>query len=202
LLNGQPLLYWTIKAGLGSRYIDSLVLSTDDINIARIGKETGAEIPFMRPSYLAKDSTPGIDPILHCLEKCAGFDIVIVLQPTSPFRNSKDIDASLELLVERKADSCFSIVESKAHPNWMKKITKQGFLESYEKEEIITRRQELPPIYQLNGAIYTAMTKKLLIEKSFHLPNSVGYIMPKQRSIDIDSELDFTICEALFHKIK
>lgn len=121
VLGDKPLICWTIDSGLASRFIDRLVVSTDDPEIANISRKANAEVPFLRPRNLAKDDTPGIAPILHSMERCRGFDIIVVLQPTSPFRDARNIDEALELMIYREADSCFSLVKSKIHPNWMKK---------------------------------------------------------------------------------
>jgi N-acylneuraminate cytidylyltransferase len=197
LLAGRPLIAWTIDAALRTVELDRIVVSTDSDEIANVARDCGAEVPFMRPIDLARDETPGIAPILHAVERVPGYDIVVALQPTSPLRESGDISRALKVCRDKNATSCISVCETREHPNWMKTLDPDGTLRSYDGESLITRRQDLPPVYRLNGAIYLAHTQPLLDSLSFYTRRTVGYVMPYVRSWDIDTDVDFEICEQL-----
>lgn len=199
LLGGKPLIAWTIEEAKRSKYIDRLILSSEDEEIIQIAKEYGCDVPFVRPKELAQDITPGINPILHALEEVRGYDYVVLLQPTSPFRTVNDIDGCIEKLIECNTYACVSVTESEVSPYWMYNINENGRIESFVKEEgLIPRRQELPSIYKLNGAVYVAQTDWLKKQQSFlEEGTTVAYIMPKSRSYDIDTEMDFSWCEWL-----
>lgn len=200
-INGRPLISYTIKEAINSKYIDKLIVSTEDKNIAEISRKYGAEVPFLRPRELALDETPGIDPILHavkCLkDKGCNFDYVMCLQCTSPFRKYYQIDESIKSLYDEDADSIVSVCESEITPYWMKKI-KAGKLKNFMDESIFyARRQDIPKTYRLNGAIYLAKTGILLDIKNWYTENTLPYIMDNTSSIDIDNMLDFKFAEFL-----
>jgi len=199
-LCGRPLIAWTIEAALGSGYIDRVVVSTEDEEIAAIACNCGAEVPFLRPAELARDDTPGIEVVLHTLRQLAQrFDRVIVLQPTSPLRTATDIDRALRKQAEAKAPFCVSVTRPKHHPCWSLRADSEGFLRPL-LPELPNRRQDLPPVYALNGAIYIAETQALIRQRSFLGEPLLGYEMPPERSLDIDTELDFAIAELLMMK--
>lgn len=200
-INGRPLISYTIEESINSKYIDKLIVSTEDKGIAEISKKYGAEIPFLRPRKLALDETPGIDPILHavkCLaDKDCNFDYVMCLQCTSPFRKYYQIDEAIKNLYDKDADSIVSVRESEITPYWMKKI-KDGKLKNFMDESIFyARRQDIPKTYRLNGAIYLAKTGILLDIKNWYTENTLPYIMDEISSIDIDNMLDFKFAEFL-----
>jgi N-acylneuraminate cytidylyltransferase/CMP-N,N'-diacetyllegionaminic acid synthase len=198
-LKEKPLIAWTIKESLKSKYIDKLVVSTEDKEIAEISKKYGAEIPFLRPAGLALDSTPGIDPILHAIKwfknRNCNFDYVMCLQCTSPFRTYAQIDEAIENLFRKDADSIVSVCKSEITPYWMKKI-ENGKLKDFLDEDVFyARRQDAPKAYRLNGAIYMAKTQLLLNIKNWYTENTMPYVMDEISSIDIDNILDFKFAE-------
>lgn len=200
-LNCKPLISYAIEEAKKSRYIDKLIVSTEDGKIAALSKEFGAEVPFLRPSELALDSTPGIDPLLHAVnwfrDKGCNFDYIMCLQCTSPFRKYFQIDEAVEILIEKNADSIISVCESKITPYWMKKI-EDGKLKDFLDDHIFyARRQDTPKTYRLNGAIYMAKIKILLDSKNWHTENTIPYIMDDISSMDIDNMLDFKFAEFL-----
>lgn len=198
-LAGKPLIAWTIEAGKQSTFIDRLILTSEDPEIIEVAKQFGCEVPFVRPMALAADSTPGIDPILHALEQCKGYDYVVLLQPTSPLRTAADIDAAIELMLEKNADFCVSVTEPEASPYWMYNLDDEGKLKPLlEQEKFAVRRQDLPKAFALNGAVYIARTDKLKETKSFLTDKTVAYVMPRERSFDIDTEIDFQLCTYFF----
>lgn len=196
-LAGKPLIGWTIDEARKSQYIDRLVLSSDDQEIQEVAIKYGCEVPFNRPSELAQDDTPGVLPVLHAVRKLQGYDYVILLQPTSPLRTVEDIDGCLELCLRHLAPSCVSITAPDKSPFWMFSLNDEKQLVPFLDKTIALRRQELRDIFALNGAVYVIETNHLLATERFIDEKSIGYTMPRERSIDIDTALDFRICEAI-----
>ena len=198
----KPLIAYTIESAKNSKYLDRIIVSTDDDEISSVSKSYGAEVPFIRPIELAQDDTPGIEPILHCLnwlliEQDYVPDYVCVLQCTSPLRNNHQIDEAIEEIFEKNADSIISVYESDKSPYWMKKI-ENGKLKSFlYKNKDYTRRQDIPKTYMLNGAIYICKTKLLIKNRSWYSENTIPYIMDKNTSVDIDDINDFRFVEYL-----
>lgn len=190
-LCGIPLIGWTIQAALKSRYIDRLILSSDDSEIIKTAIEYGCEVPFVRDFRLAQDFTPSIDVVLDAIEKCPGFEWVLLLQPTSPLRSTEDIDNAIELCLKSSAESCVSVHQSTESPYWMFSPTEDNHLIPLHPEINVMRRQDLPITFMLNGAIYFARCEWLKKTKSFFSHETVAYNMPVERSIDVDTELDF-----------
>jgi N-acylneuraminate cytidylyltransferase len=199
-LAGKSLLAWTAEAAVKSAYLDRLILSSDDPAVCANAKELGIEVPFVRPPELARDDTPGIEPILHALNTLTEpYDLVVVLQPTSPLRTAADIDAALERTLETGADGCVSVTESAEHPYWTYTVDTDHCMRPLF-DTLPLRRQDLPKVYHLNGAVYVAKTKVLAERRSFLGPTTVAYIMPAEHSVDLDTELDFAYCEALIER--
>jgi CMP-N,N'-diacetyllegionaminic acid synthase len=199
LVGGKPLIAWTIEEAKKSRYIDSLILSSEDEEIIRVAKSFGCEVPFVRPQSLSRDETPGIDPVLHAIKELPGFDYLILLQPTSPFRQVSDIDACLERCIQKNAPACVSVTETDKSPYWMYELDSQGLMSPVIKsDKLIARRQDLPQSFVLNGAVYVARCDWLLQTLTFVTPETVGYVMPKERSLDVDTEFDLKILKLLW----
>lgn len=198
---GKPLIAWTILQARKSLYIDRLVVSTDDEEIADVARQWGSEVPFLRPAHLAKDDTPGIDPVLHALESLPGYDYVVLLQPTSPLRSHADIDGCIELCAGRAACSCVSVTQPEKSPYWMFTIDDCGKMQwLFESDKLIARRQDLPPAYALNGAVYVAATESIVESRSFVTEGAVPYLMSNGNSVDIDTEADLLLAEILLQK--
>jgi len=198
LLAGKPLIAWTIEEAKKSRYTDRLILSSEDEEIIKVAESYGCEVPFIRPKELALDDTPGIEPVIHAINTLPErYDYVCLLQPTSPLRKVEDIDKCIEKCIENKTGSCVSITEVDKHPYWMYEINNEGGLEPLFPDINIVRRQDLPKMYYINGAVYIASTNQILNKKAFITKNTLGFIMDKKRSIDIDDEIDFRICNEL-----
>jgi CMP-N-acetylneuraminic acid synthetase len=203
LLSGKPLMTYTIEVALKSKYLDRVIVSTDDKEIAKISKKYGAEV-IKRPKILAIDRAKTIDVIFHLLsvlkKEKYDPDVIVLLQPTSPLRIVKDIDNAIELFLKNKCESIISICESGHSPYWSFKI-KSGYLtpilgRKYFKQ----RRQGLSKSYIPNGAIYISTPKNLFKYKSFYTNKILPYIMPLERSIDIDNETDFKLAELILKK--
>ena len=192
-LAGKPLIAWTIEEAGKSAYIDRLVVSTEDQEIADISAQWGGEVPFLRPYDLARDDTPGIAPVIHMLTTIRPqYDLVVLLQPTSPLRAVEDIDGAIELLYNQKAKACVSVVEPDKSPYWMFSLDAKNQLVPLLEGDYACR-QDIPVAYALNGAVYVAEVSWLLQNNTFLSPETCAYIMPQERSLDIDTETDLAI---------
>ncbi|MBE3573283.1 MAG: acylneuraminate cytidylyltransferase family protein [Moorella humiferrea] len=201
-LAGKPLIVHTIETARTSGVFDFLLVSTDGEEIARIAREAGAEVPFMRPAELATDAARGIDVLSHAMAWCEEhgrlYDWVMVLQPTSPLRAVEDILGACQLMLERRAQAVVSVCEVDHHPWWCNTLPEDLNMENFIRPEILgLNRQELPVFYRLNGAIYLGEWEFLKKGSSFYGPRTYAYIMPWVRSVDIDSKIDFTLAEIL-----
>lgn len=200
-LAGKPLIAWTIEEAQKSRYIDCLILSSEDEEIIQVAKEWGCDVPFVRPQELAQDESSGMDVVLHALEEITGYDYIVLLQPTSPLRTVKEIDECIATFSKKNADSCVSVTKAEKSPYWMYTINDEGKMKNIiPTSQLITRRQDLPLVYSLNGAIYIAEINWIQKYKTFLTKHTLAFCMPKERSYDIDTELDFHICEYLLSK--
>jgi len=201
-LAGKPLIAWTIEAARACEAIDSIVLSTDDPAIAEVASRFGCEVPFMRPSELATNKSSSMDAVFHALEHLPGYDILLLLQPTSPMRTSADIKKCLRLLTI--APAVVSVRPSEDHPYLIFEIADSGVLKPYAKPPNgqSLRRQDLPSAWCLNGAIYGAEIGWLKIQRSFVSSETIAYQMPKERSIDIDTTADLSSAEELLRLSK
>jgi len=196
LLSGKPLISWTIEEAKQSKYIDRLIISSDNDEIIKIAQDLNCEAPFKRPAKLACDNTAGIDVALHAIEQCPGFDIIVYLQPTSPLRLCKDIDRCIEIMIEKSAKSTVSVCKVDKSPHLMYQIDKENqMIPILPIRSKTTNRQEFPTYYSVNGAVYVSQIEWLLKYKTLITKETVSYIMPRIRSIDIDDELDFLFAE-------
>ncbi len=200
-VGGRPLLAWTIDAARGARGLSRCVVSTEDDEIAGVARSFGGDVPFLRPAELATDETPGSAPILHALDEVeardgASYDAVMCLQPTSPLRTSADIDAALALLDDEVA-AVISVAPARHHPLWMRTMDERGRLLPLSGSSLPARRQDLPRAYVLNGAVYIARQHEFRAARTFHLEGARAYVMPEERSIDVDTPLDAQIAGML-----
>lgn len=199
-LFNKPLICWSIETAQRSKYIDRVILSSEDHEIITTAKHWGCDVPFVRPNELAQDDTPGIEPVLHAITEVPGYDYVVLLQPTSPLRTADDIDACIEMCVFNKANSCVSVVETDKSPYWTYSLDKDNrMIPLLKTDQLKNRRQELPKTFALNGAIYTVKTSWLNLHKKFVDLESLAYLMPQERSVDIDTEFDFKLAEFIMN---
>lgn len=201
---GKPLIEWTIEEAKQSKYIDRLILSSEDEEIIDIARSLTCEVPFVRPKELAKDDTPGVEPVIHAIKALPEkFDYVVLLQPTSPLRNSQDIDECVELCIHRKAKTCVSVTEPDKSPYWMYRLDEEQRMRPLiSTDRFYFRRQDLPKAYALNGAVYVADCQWLVENRTFLTDDTLAYRMPTERSLDIDTEMDFQFLEFLVSKGK
>jgi CMP-N,N'-diacetyllegionaminic acid synthase len=203
-LGGKPLIYWTIEAAFNAKGISRVILSTDDDEIARICAPTGIEIPFMRPKELAQDDSLAIDNYIYTVQRLvdnSNVDIqeFAVFLPTTPFRTESDIDLAINIFHSNHADSVISCTLL-AHPvDWILHIDeKSKILHTKMMGAVIMNRQASPMSYVPNGAIYIFKFDILKMNYSYYTKNSYAYIMPPERSIDIDTIFDFNFAEFIY----
>jgi len=196
-LAGKPLIAHTIEAALQVPSLGRVVVSTDDPAIASVSLQWGAEVPFLRPSELATDDIPGIAPVLHALEQFPEVSRVLLLQPTSPLRSRDDIEGLLAFQRTRQCPSLVSVCASNKHPQWSYRLAASGELSPFLPSAPANCRQELEPAYTLNGAMYLCDRAWLQNQGSFVGPGTLGYPMPPERSVDIDTPLDWLWAETL-----
>lgn len=202
-IGGSPLIKYTIDAAKKSNMLTHCIVSTDSEKISSVAKSCGGIVPFRRPKHLSDDGALSLPVMQHAvkfMESLHGFqyDIVIMLQPTTPLRTAEDIDNSINLLMDVNADSVISVVEVEGHhPLRMKRVV-GGRLVNYidQGHEDMRPRQELPPVYIRNGAIYATTRKVLMIENSFSGKDSYAYVMTHDRSINIDTYQDLLVAKS------
>ncbi len=203
LLGGRPLIWYSFEAARASALFDEIVLSTDDENIAYIAESFGLKAPFLRPKELASDSAKSIDVVIHCLDffKTQGrtFDVVVLLQPTSPFREKGILNRAIDIFIESDSDSLISVrkVPHQFNPHWLFESSENGILRiATGEKELISRRQELPNAYYRDGQIYITKTNVLINDKSF-LGKKISYILNESEgsSINIDNIEDWLLAE-------
>jgi N-acylneuraminate cytidylyltransferase/CMP-N,N'-diacetyllegionaminic acid synthase len=197
-LLGKPLIAHTIEAARKACLIGRVLVSTDDPEIAAVATQFGAEVPFLRPAELAQDETPILLVLQHLLTQLKLSEhyepeIIVLLQPTSPLRRAGDIDRAVTLLQQTGADSVVSLCAAEHSPYWMKRLEGDRvspFLENVPKN---VRRQDLPPVYRINGAVY-ATRRRILMEQDRLLGEDTrGIVMDAESSVDIDTPLDLKI---------
>lgn len=205
LLNGKPLIVWTIEQALNSKYLDKVVVSTDDTEIAEVSKKHGAEVPFLRPKELATDESPTIDTILHTVnwfeDKGECFDYLALLEPTSPLRKKSDIDNAIITLIDNisKAQSLVSVgIVTLEHPFYIKKIDEEGYLRAFLNFEKLTyRRQDLPIVYFPYGVIYLASINSLKKYKTFYQDKTLPFVIERWQNYEVDDLYDFICIESI-----
>jgi CMP-N,N'-diacetyllegionaminic acid synthase len=197
-VGGKPLLAWTIDAARAAACIDRLILSSDDEAIMAVARAHGCEVPFHRPAALATDEATSIDVVLHALDTLPGYDVVVLLQPTSPLRSAADIEATCAKLASSGVQACVSVSPVAHSPYWMYLLGDDLHLVPLvEPPAGVARRQDLPPAYTLNGAVYAAETAWLRRARSFVTRETVAHVMPAERAIDIDTQDDLSRLRAI-----
>ena len=207
-LLGKPLIAYTIVPAIRSKLLTRVIVSSDNKEIIEISKRYGAEVPFIRPKALATDLALAMDVIKHAVletERLEGkkYNYVVMLQPTTPLRTKDDIDNALKKLIETGADSVISVVNvGPMHPVRMKRIVNERLIDYAEEEMENMPKELLPPVYIRSGAIYAVKRDILVNKRSFKGDDCRPYVVPEERSINIDSEMDFLLAEAVMRKMK
>jgi CMP-N-acetylneuraminic acid synthetase len=205
-LAGKPVIAWTIEAARACPAIERVVVSTDDEEIGRLAEGLGVEVPWLRPAELGQDDTPDFPVFRHALSALAsdGYEpeAVAWLRPTAPLRTAEDIGAAVELLASTGAACVRSVCEAEHHPYWMKKLDGDRLAPFVlgADESTYYRRQLLPPVYRLNGAVEVVRPSAVPVDGPLFGGDVRGYVMPAERSIDLETELDFILAEALLSR--
>ncbi|MDP3791588.1 MAG: acylneuraminate cytidylyltransferase family protein [Candidatus Omnitrophota bacterium] len=208
ILAGKPLIAWTIEAALKCKGLSRVIVSTNDEKIAKVSKRHGAEVPFRRPGELSKNESPHISVVLHAIdwlkkhEACYP-DYIMLLQPTSPFRTTEDMENVIKLAKNRNTLAVVSVCEIIKYPYKTHSINKKRSLEYFiPPNDGYMYRQALPELYEQNGAIYLNTCSSLLKQRTFVPKGAVPYIMPQERSLDIDTAWDFHVAELVLKNKK
>jgi CMP-N,N'-diacetyllegionaminic acid synthase len=208
-LNGKPLIAWSIEAGLKSKYIDEVMVTTDDDEIIEIAKIFKANVPFKRPNVLASDHATRSEVIRHTIEFYEQelnkkFDYVVFLQPTSPLRNAKHIDESIEYMFVKKCDAIVSVCEVDHPIHWSGVLPEDKSMSKFlDNAAVQSRSQDLEKYYRLNGAIYICNVQKFLEEDCVFLKENIfAFEMSQEKSVDIDTALDFKVSKILMQEVK
>jgi len=210
-LHGKPLVAWPIGAALQSKYIDKVLVSTDDKDIAAASVKAGAEVPFLRDKNLAEDNTPSSDVIIDVLTKIdqdqINYEYLILLEPTSPLTTSSDIDLAFEKLEANilKYNSIISVAKTESsNPEFSLNINNEGMIEPLTGKfpDDIPRRQDVRDTYFLDGSLYISKITTFLSKKSFYHEKTLPFIVPYWKSFEIDTYLDFLCIEAIMTNIE
>ncbi len=207
MLLGRPLMVYSIEQARKSRYVDRVVVSTDDPRIAKIAVRAGAEAPFLRPKPISTDKSSVIDALLHAIaalkeKEGAVFDAIVLLHANAPLRNIGDIDKCIELLFTAGTENVFSVTPAQRNPYFnMVEIGRNSRVKLVKKGNF-NNRQDAPSVFDLNSSIYAWKTEVLTRKRKVILGGSKIYIMPKERSVDIDDYLDFKLAELLMRKAR
>lgn len=202
-LVGKPLIAWTIQAAKESKYLDDVIVSTDDNEISTLSMQYGIENVVARPPELASDTATSFDVIKHAMaSRKKKYDYVMLLQPTSPLRKSYHIDDVAELVIEKNANAVISVCEAEHSPLWCNTLPEDDNMDGFIPDKVKNKRsQDLPRYYRLNGAIYCADAASIVESTSlFSLQKTFAYKMDVSSSIDIDSSFDFSFAERLLEK--
>lgn len=197
-LCGKPLIAYSIECGLQSKYVDSVVVTTDSERIAEVSRQYGARVPFMRPAQLAQDTSTTLDAVLHALgvlrDLGEEYDVLLLLQPTQPLRTSRDVDGAIEAFFQNSMQALVSVCEVDDHPLLIRTIETDGKMKKMLSVSSTCRRQDMPPYYRVNGCIYINDLNSFDDNTSFN-DNVIPYIMPRERSVDIDDPADLYMAE-------
>jgi CMP-N,N'-diacetyllegionaminic acid synthase len=195
-IGGVSLLHRTIRSAMVSRYVDLVVVSSDDETILEHARLIDGVVALKRPSDLATDESAMWPVVEHALSENAA-DIVVLLQPTSPLRDTADIDGALEKFIANEANSLVSVCSARTSPYWMYRLSDDDLLQPVLAKPDVATRQELPPTYQVNGAVYIVDAEWFGDRHVFVDDETIAYVMPTSRSIDVDTEADLVVAEAL-----
>lgn len=206
MVYGKPLLAWPIEAALRSKIVDRVIVSTEDTGIANVAKQAGAEVPFMRPGELATDTARSADVIVHALHffiaRKQYYDYILLLEPTSPLTETSDVDAALLKLHKARnlADAIVGISSVNGpHPDFDVRLSEDGLISPYAAPDFssLKRRQDTEPVYFMEGSLYISAVDVFLAKKSFYHERTMGYMVPRWKSFEVDDLMDLICVEAL-----
>lgn len=210
MLGGKPLVAWPVQAAKNAPSVDRVIISTDDKTIAEVAVEAGAELPFMRPAELASDTASSMEVIRHAINTLADkgdkYDYILLLEPTSPLTDSDDIEKALAILdsARDRADSIVGIsrVEA-AHPEYDVNLGDDGIIKPFISQDFrsLKRRQDIQDLYFLDGSLYLSSVNSFLLHGSFYHERTLGFVVPRWKSFEVDDLLDWIIIESLIEKL-
>lgn len=199
----KPLIAWSINHAQDCKFVDEIFVSTDSREIAKVAEQYNVKVPDLRPKELSSDTASSMDVILHTIDTLEkqnkSFDIVIMVEPTSPLREPKDIDSSIEMLVNTQdAESVVGICEVEgAHPDFLVELNNNFLVPYVNKDFTVKRRQDIMPMFFFEGTVYTSYVKSIKTRKNFYHEKTLGYVVPKWKSYEVDDISDFVIIEAI-----
>lgn len=204
-LGKYPLIAYKIIAAQKSKYNKRIIVSTDDREIAKVGMDYGAEVPFIRPNALASDTADSMDVVMHAMEWVAendlkNYEYVCLLEPSSPFLSYIDLESAIDQMIDKDSDTMVGVKEVTVSSAFIHTLDKNGGLSNFYrtvKEMKSVRRQDQEKEYTLNGCIYAAKWKYFMENRLFHSINSLPYIMPEEKSIEIDSWIDYCFAKCM-----
>ncbi len=200
-LGGRPLIQWAADSASKSGICARVILSTEDELVARQASELGIEVPFVRPDKLARDPAGVVEVALHALEELEKtgerYDTLIILLPSCPFRSAADIKAAYDLFLRRERPCVMSVSQFDHTPFAALECGEDDRLSAIFPEHLGKKSQDMPPVYRPNGAIHVLDVERFKAQRSYFFEPLIGYVMPQERSIDIDNELDLTIARSL-----
>ena len=200
-LNGKPLIAYTIEAAINSGEFDEVMVSTDSVKYAEIARGLGAKVPFLRSEVTASDTASSWNMVEEVLGKYKemgrSFDTFCLLQPTSPLRNAEDIRSAYRIYIEKANFAVVSVCETEHSPLWCGHLPDSGEFSDFIDENSMKQRQAGGKFYRLNGALYIVSINRFLKDRYLYQSGSYAYIMDQDRSVDIDTEIDFKIAEVL-----
>ena len=195
---GKPLIAWVLEAASASSFLDRLILSSDDPAIIETAERYGCEVPFIRPSELAGDTSSVNDVILHAMDQLPGYDYIMLIQLTSPLTVTEDLDGCIQKIVAGRGKSLITVTEPDKSPYWMFREEKADQLSPFMGWGYFhCRRQDLPKVLIPTGAVFIAEADWFRENKSFYSPETMGFEIPKERSLDIDTEMDLRLFEVM-----
>ncbi len=207
LLCGRPLVQWTIDTAIACEEIETVVVSTDDHQVAAVAAAAGAEVPFIRPEHLSSDTASSVDVIIHTLDFLESrgrfFDVVLLLEPTSPLREIIDIKTAIARMIDTGSSAIVSVCRAETtHPAFMFRITEQDRLEPFMKVAPTgLQRQEIEPMFYLDGSLYASTVEALRRRRTFYHEDTLAYQVSKWKALEVDDIDDFEMIEAVaFYK--
>jgi CMP-N,N'-diacetyllegionaminic acid synthase len=202
-LLGKPLIAWSIEHAMESQYVDEIFVSTDSIEIADVVEQYGVKVPELRPDELSSDTASSMDVILYTIDRLEKqgkvYDIVIMVEPTSPLREPMDIDKSVEMIVDSSdAESAVGICEVEGgHPDFLVELNNNFLVPYVNKDFTVKRRQDITPMFFFEGTVYTSFVDSIKTRKNFYHEKTIGYVVPKWKCFEVDDISDFVIIEAI-----
>lgn len=200
---GKPLICYSIEAARTLSDDEHIIVSTDDEEIADVARSTGLKVEYMRPSHLATDTSGSREVMIDAMDwaerKGVDYDMIVLLQPTSPLRNAEDIRGCIELYSD-EIDMVVSVVEAQSNPyyNCFETSPETGYLHISKGDGLYTRRQDVPKAWEYNGAVYVINPKSLRDMPMGKFPRRIPYEMPRSRSVDLDTPTDWIIAEMIY----